>query len=64
MEVVVYSSKIADDDEKVFELLAERRLTIESTLHQFRGKIMSSQKRKLTTILAMDVVNYSKKNGS
>ena len=33
MEVVVYSSKIADDDEKVFELLAERRLTIESTLH-------------------------------
>ena len=26
MEVVVYSSKIADDDEKVFELLAERWL--------------------------------------
>ena len=33
MEVVGCSSKIADDDEKALELLAERRLIIESTLH-------------------------------
>ena len=33
MEVVVYFSKITDDDEKALELLAERRLITESTLH-------------------------------
>ena len=33
MEVVVYYSKIADDDKRALELLAEQRLIIESTLH-------------------------------
>ena len=33
MVVAGYFSKIADDDEKALELLAERRLITESTLH-------------------------------
>ena len=43
MDVVGYSSKIADDDEDTLKLLAERRLIIENHTKSYGGSILTQQ---------------------
>ena len=42
MDVVGYSSKMADDDEGTLQLLAERRLIIEKHTKSYRGRIFNT----------------------